>query len=82
MIKTEKQFSKAIGLALLNTRSAMSEEGFKVTQDDVAFQAGISTRYYGSIERGKVMPTIYTLAKIAEAMQMPLHKLCELIENY
>lgn len=82
MIKTEQQFSKAIGLALLNTRSAMSEEGLKVTQDDVAFQAGISTRYYGSIERGKVMPTIYTLAKIAEAMQMPLHKLCELIENY
>lgn len=82
MIKTEQQFSKAIGLALLNTRNAMSEEGLKVTQDDVAFQAGISTRYYGSIERGKVMPTIYTLAKIAEAMQMPLHKLCELIENY
>lgn len=82
MIKTEQQFSKAIGLALLHSRTSMSEEGLKVTQEDVAIQAGISTRYYGSIERGKVMPTIYTLAKIAEAMQIPLHKLCELIENY
>lgn len=82
MIKTEQQFRKAIGLALLNTRNSMSEEGIKVTQEDVALQAGISTRYYGAIERGKVSPTLYTLAKIAEALQMPIHKLCELIENY
>ena len=82
MIKTEQQFRKAIGLALLNIRNAMSEEEIKITQDDVAIRAGISTRYYGSIERGKVSPSLYTLAKIAEALQMPMHKLCELIENY
>lgn len=81
-MKTEIQYKKAIGGALLAIRCSLSEDGIKVTQDDVAFQAGISTRYYGSIERGKVMPTIYTLAKIAEALQMPLHKLCELIDNY
>lgn len=81
-MKTEQQFRKAIGLALLNTRNAMSEEGIKVTQEDVAFQAGISTRYYGSIERGNVSPTLYTLAKIADALQMSLHELCERIENY
>ena len=81
-MKTEQQFRKAIGLALLNTRNAMSEEEIKITQDDVALRAGISTRYYGSIERGKVSPSLYTLAKIAEALQMPMHKLCELIENY
>ncbi len=81
-MKTEQQFRKAIGLALLNTRNAMSEEDIKITQDDVAIRAGISTRYYGSIERGKVSPSLYTLAKIAEALQMPMHKLCELIENY
>lgn len=81
-MKTEIQYRKAIGGALLDIRNSLSEDGIKVTQDDVAFQAGISTRYYGAIERGEVMPTIFILAKIAEALQMPLHKLCELIENY
>lgn len=81
-MKTEIQYRKAIGLALLNIRNSMSEDGIKATQDDVAAQANISTRYYGSIERGKVTPTIYTLAKIADALQMPLHKLCEQIDNY
>ncbi|MBR4219453.1 MAG: helix-turn-helix transcriptional regulator [Bacteroidales bacterium] len=81
-MKTELQYRKAIGCALLNTRNAMAEDGIKITQEDIALDANISSRYYGSIERGKVTPSIYTLAKIAEALQMPLHKLCELIENY
>lgn len=81
-MKTELQYRKAVGLALLNIRTSIAEDGIKVTQDDVASQANISTRYYGDIERGKVTPTIYTLAKIADALQMPLHKLCEQIENY
>ncbi len=69
-------------MALLNIRNSMSEDGIKATQEDVANQASISTRYYGDIERGSVMPSAYTLAKIADALQMPLHKLCEQIENY
>ena len=80
-MKTEIQFRKAIGLALLNIRYAMSED-LKITQRDIANQAAISTRYYGDIERGRVMPSAYTLAKIAKAIQMPLHKLCQQIDNY
>ncbi len=81
-MKTEKQYRQAIGGALLNQRQAMAEDGIKVTQEDVAFEAGISSRYYGNIERGKVTPSIYTLAKIANALKMPLPKFIELIENY
>lgn len=81
-MKSNKQFRQAIGMALLNKRNAMTEEGIRITQEDVAFQAGISSRYYGSIERGKVMPSLYTTAKIAEALSMTLPQLCELIENY
>lgn len=81
-MKNEIQYRKAIGCALLDIRNSLAEDGIKATQEDVAEQANISLRYYGSIERGKVTPSIYTLAKIAEALQMPLHKLCELIENY
>lgn len=82
MMKTELQYRKAIGCALLAIRNSMAEDGIKPSQEDVAEEAGISLRYYGSIERGKVMPTIYTLAKIAEALRLSLPKLCELIENY
>ena len=81
-MKTETQYRKAIGGALLAIRNSMSDDGIKATQEDVAEQANISLRYYGSIERGLVTPSIYTLAKIAEALQMPLYRLCEQIENY
>lgn len=81
-MKTEIQYRKAIGMALLNIRNSMAEDGIKATQEDVASQAAISTRYYGSIERGEVTPSVFTLAKIADALQMPLYKLCEQIENY
>ena len=81
-MKTEKQYRKAIGGALLNKRQAMAEDGLKVTQEDIAEQAGISTRYYGNIERGNATPSIYTCARIAEALQMTLPTFIELIENY
>ena len=60
----------------------MAEDGLRVNQEDVAERAGISLRYYGSIERGKVTPSVYTLAKIADALQVSLQKLCDLIENF
>lgn len=81
-MKNESQYRKAIGGVLLALRTSMSEDGIKATQEDVASQAGISTRYYGSIERGNVTPSLYTIAKIAEALQMPLSELCNQIENY
>lgn len=81
-MKTEKQYRQAIGGALLNKRQAMTEEGIKITQEDIANQISISTRYYGNIERGKVTPSIYMMARIANALQMSLPEFCELIENY
>jgi predicted transcriptional regulator len=63
-MKTEIQYRKAIGGALLDIRNSLSEDGIKVTQDDVAFQAGISTRYYGAIKRGKILPSVYALEKM------------------
>ncbi len=81
-MKTELQYRKAIGGTLLGIRNSMAEDGLRVNQEDVAERAGISLRYYGSIERGKVTPSVYTLAKIADALQVSLQKLCELIENF
>lgn len=81
-MKTEKQYRQSLGGALLSLRQSMAEDGIKVTQSDIAEQAGISERYYGSIERGKAMPSVYTCARIAEALQMSLPKFIEYIENY
>lgn len=67
-MKTELQYRKAIGGALLDKRNSMTEDGIKATQEDVAFQAGISTRYYGSIKRGKILPSVYTLEKMPKSL--------------
>ena len=81
-MKTEIQFRNSIGCVLLSKRQALAVDGIKVTQEDVAFEAGISTRYYGKIERGETMPTLYTLMKIAPVLQLSLGELCKQIEEF
>lgn len=81
-MKTESQLRSSIGAVLRSKRESMSEDGLKATQEDIAFDAGISTRYYGKIERGETIPTLYTLMKIAPTLQMSLADLCKQIEEY
>lgn len=81
-MKNEKQLRNSIGCVLLSKRMAMEDDGIKVTQDDVASKAGISTRFYGKIERGESMPSLYVLMKIAESLQMSLGDLSKQIEEY
>lgn len=81
-MKTEKQLRNSIGSVLLSKRQSLAADGIKITQEDIAFDAGISTRYYGKIERGETMPSLYTLMKIAPTLQMSLSDLCKQIEEY
>lgn len=81
-MKTEKQLRNSIGCVLRSKRESLSEDGIKPTQEDIAFDAGISIRYYGKIERGEAMPTLYTLMKIAPTLQMSLADLCKQIEEF
>ena len=79
------RLKKVIGLVLRNLRESHNQSVIKeesLTQSDIADFAGLSTRYYCSLENGKKMPSIDTLAKIAEAYKMPLSELCKHIENY
>ena len=48
----------------------------KMTQEELADRAGLSARYLGSIERGKVSPTITVLERLARALDVDA---CELI---
>lgn len=82
VMKTEKQLKKSIGNVLLSKRQSLAADGIKITQEDIAFEAEISTRYYGKIERGEAMPTLYTLMKIAPSLQMPLAELIKQIEEF
>lgn len=42
----------------------------KLTQEDLADRAGLSARYLGSIERGKVSATVTVLGRLAEALKV------------
>jgi transcriptional regulator with XRE-family HTH domain len=46
-----------------------------LTQETLAFEAEIDLTYVGGIERGKRNPSLLVMARIAEALSVPLSKL-------
>lgn len=47
----------------------------KLTQEQLAFAARIDLTYLGGIERGRRNPSLLVMARIAEALRVPLSKL-------
>jgi transcriptional regulator with XRE-family HTH domain len=47
----------------------------RLTQETLAFEAEIDLTYVGGIERGKRNPSLLVMARIAEALSVPLSKL-------
>ena len=43
-----------------------------MSQEELAFKAGISAAHLGQIERASKNPTVDTIAKIAQAMELPI----------
>ena len=68
----ENNVNKAFGqlVAELRKKAGFSQEKF-------AFQCNIDRTYIGTIERGEKSPTLNTIQKIAQALNMPLHQLFE-----
>jgi len=54
---------KCIGAAARRAR-----DGLGLTQGDVAKRAGIAAQVYGRIERGGMMPSVFTLRAISAAL--------------
>ena len=50
----------------------------KLTQEQLAFAAQIDLTYLGGIERGRRNPSLLVMARIAEALRVPLPKLLTL----
>jgi transcriptional regulator with XRE-family HTH domain len=46
-----------------------------LTQEQLAFEAGIDLTYMGGIERGKRNPSLLVMARIADALSVSLTKL-------
>lgn len=47
----------------------------RMTQEKLAFEAEIDLTYIGGIERGKRNPSLLVMARVAEALSVPLAKL-------
>jgi transcriptional regulator with XRE-family HTH domain len=56
-----------------NVRRLRKQKG--LTQEELAFEAKIDLTYMGGIERGKRNPSLIVMARIAEALSVPLAKL-------
>jgi transcriptional regulator with XRE-family HTH domain len=47
----------------------------RMTQEKLAFEAEIDLTYVGGIERGKRNPSLLVMARVADALSVPLTKL-------
>ena len=56
-----------------NVRRLRQRRG--LTQEQLAFEAEIDLTYVGGIERGKRNPSLLVMARIADALTVPLPKL-------
>ena len=56
-----------------NVRRLRHQRG--LTQEQLAFEAEIDLTYVGGIERGRRNPSLMVMARIAEALKVPLPKL-------
>lgn len=81
-MKTKEKLMRDTALVLRSLRRTKSQEDdVQLTQADIAYDAGISVRYYNKLENGKTLPTIETLMKIAETYKMSLSEICKQIEE-
>jgi transcriptional regulator with XRE-family HTH domain len=65
----------AFGLAVRRRREKLG-----LSQEAFAAKAGIHRTYASSIERGKVVVSIAVASQLAEALGIPLSKLCRDVE--
>ena len=56
-----------------NVRRLRQQKG--LTQEQLAFEAKIDLTYVGGIERGKRNPSLLVMARIADALSVPLTRL-------
>ncbi len=69
-MKTKEEIQAIIGL---NVRKA--REGARLSQFDLALESDLHRNMIDLIERGQTMPTVFTIYKISEALEVELSDL-------
>lgn len=71
-----KALLRALGEAL---RDARHERG--LSQEELGLRTGVHRNYVGGIERGERSPTVEVVATLADALDVPMHRLFERAES-
>jgi transcriptional regulator with XRE-family HTH domain len=69
-MRTKLEILVAFGEIVREARKAKS-----LSQEQLADRAGLHRTYIGMIERGEKNLTLTNIAKVAQALEMPLHTL-------
>jgi len=68
--------SKAFGLAVRKLRIAKD-----LTQEELGFESGLTRAYISSIELDQKLPSITTIAKLAQALELSLSELMGFVDK-
>ncbi len=71
-MKRPSNLSSAFGRAVQARR-----QGFDISQEELAWRAGLHRSYLADIERGARNPTLATIQKLAKALKMPMSSLMQ-----
>jgi transcriptional regulator with XRE-family HTH domain len=74
--RTVENFPSAFGLVLRDQRMTRA-----LSQEALAYAAGLDRKYTGRVERGESVPSLITMYKLAAALSIPLSKLIERAEQ-
>lgn len=75
----EKLRKEFIDLLSAHLRAKREESG--LTQEDLAFKAGLNTAYYSHLERGVYSPTFFVIWRIAQALGISLDEFMKGFED-
>lgn len=71
-MKSKEEIQKIIGTNLKRERDKIG-----ISQFDLAIRADLHRNMIDLIERGKTMPTVYTLLKIANSLEIDINSLLD-----
>jgi transcriptional regulator with XRE-family HTH domain len=69
---TEVDLTGLLGAAIRERRTFL-----RISQEELAVRSGLNRTYLSDVERGARNPSIKTIEKIAQALQVPVVKLFE-----
>ena len=74
--ESQISFCSDLGTAIKNERSVLG-----ISQDELARRSGLHRTYVSDLERGTRNPTVGSIQKIANALQVPVGKLFEIADH-